>query len=327
MEGRGVPPSYEPGIATGTSRLLLLTHRLMSVGRRSTLFRRRTGGILCALVLFICASLPISPVFCSVSIMPYINNEYGFSIHAPAGWRIDDTSEYVKKIPYAVVAFYGPKIPETGGIVNIIIGVDPNPSSGQALSLNEYFFKNKLNVETMYPSVLSIAEETRIVNGLTCCDWLAEITYLGFQITGIKVEIERSAGNKYSHIKDVEAKIVKSDGSLGTENKADLVTEWPQADAYRTYGGDGDLWSETWSSSDINDPDFGVVISAKLSQDGSADGVARIDHVRITIYYSVAVGGMIVPLNTLSVLAPYLAMIGLVAVATTAAIALRKHRN
>jgi len=151
---------------------------------------------------------------------------------------------------------------------------------------------------------------------------------LGFQITGIKVEIERSLyPGALAVIKDVEVKIVKSDGSVGTENKAALATVWPDADAYRTYGGEGALWSETWSTSDINDPDFGVVISAELVFTGTGGAEARIDHVRITIYYSVAVGGVIVPLNTLSVLAPYLAMIGLVAVATTAAIVVKKRRN
>jgi hypothetical protein len=57
-------------------------------------------------------------------------------------------------------------------------------------------------------------------------------------------------------------KIVKSDGSIGSTNK---VTSGyiPSSDTYVSYGGSSDLWSETWSVSDINDADFGVAISYK----------------------------------------------------------------
>lgn len=71
--------------------------------------------------------------------------------------------------------------------------------------------------------------------------------------------------------------IVKADGSLGSTNRASLAT-WrttPEPDymgddwnvvanpGYTTYGGATDLWGETWTAANINDPDFGVAIRLK----------------------------------------------------------------
>lgn len=76
---------------------------------------------------------------------------------------------------------------------------------------------------------------------------------------------------------EYEVKIVKADASLGTTNKASLAT-WrstPEPDfmgdnwatvanpGYTTYGGEADLWGETWTADDINDADFGVAIKLK----------------------------------------------------------------
>lgn len=117
---------------------------------------------------------------------------------------------------------------------------------------------------------------------------------------------------------DYAVKIVKSDGSIGTENKANLsISAWPTTEAYINYGSASDLWSEVWTASDINDVDFGVVISAvdsgarkthylKASNFGFSIPIGAtingilvsiekkgigyqefyIDHIRITIYYT-----------------------------------------
>jgi hypothetical protein len=78
----------------------------------------------------------------------------------------------------------------------------------------------------------------------------------------------KASDNSYSTVdpggpdmfEDFAVKIVKSDGSIGSTNKggSNLI---PSSDTYITYGGSSDLWSETWSASDINDSDFGVVYS------------------------------------------------------------------
>ena len=120
---------------------------------------------------------------------------------------------------------------------------------------------------------------------------------------------------------DKEVKIVKADTSLGAENKADAVA-WQQDDddTYTTYGGADDLWSENWEASDINNANFGVVISVdtdimishylkatnfgfSIPEGATIDGIkveieklyliqaqgrafAKVDHIKMTVYYT-----------------------------------------
>lgn len=103
-------------------------------------------------------------------------------------------------------------------------------------------------------------------------------------IDGILVEIERHYETLSSGtVKDSEVKIVKSNGTIGTTNKADTINDWPASDAYASYGSSSDDWGENWSSADINDADFGVVLSANLANDYP---LAYVNHIRITVYYS-----------------------------------------
>lgn len=105
----------------------------------------------------------------------------------------------------------------------------------------------------------------------------------GSIIDGIVVEIERKkAGNVTTT--DEEVFIIKSDGTLGSENKADTATVWPGSDTIVSYGDPSDLWSEAWTPTDINDSDFGVVISADA--DIGIFGSISIDHIKITVYYT-----------------------------------------
>lgn len=83
-------------------------------------------------------------------------------------------------------------------------------------------------------------------------------------------------------LKDSSVKIVKSDGSIGTTNKASATT-WSSTEGFFTYGNSADLWGETWTASDINNSNFGVVLSTVAD---SQQGTASVDYVRITITYS-----------------------------------------
>ena len=106
----------------------------------------------------------------------------------------------------------------------------------------------------------------------------------GSIINGIMVEIKRKK-NTYSYAKDSMVNIVKSDGSFGTLNKADTITDWPLLSSYKSYGSSLDLWGETWAPSDINNPNFGVAISIYTSGINNFSG-GNIDNIRITVYYS-----------------------------------------
>jgi hypothetical protein len=95
-------------------------------------------------------------------------------------------------------------------------------------------------------------------------------------IHGIKVSIKHSAANAH----DNAVRIVKG-GVIGTTDKANPAT-W--ADEWVDYGGATDLWGETWTPSDINNSNFGMVISAQI------DGITgpAIDGIYFTVYYSFA---------------------------------------
>lgn len=98
-------------------------------------------------------------------------------------------------------------------------------------------------------------------------------------IDGILVEIERTDVN---NAKDDAVNIVKG-GSVGSEDKS-LTPAW-SAEAVISYGDATDLWSETWTASDINSSNFGVAFSVR-KQGGGANPEPQIDHIQITISFS-----------------------------------------
>jgi len=113
-----------------------------------------------------------------------------------------------------------------------------------------------------------------------------KVTNFGFSIpvgaiiSGILVEIEiKVAGGAGG--KDSRIQIVKSDGTIGTTNKATNMA-LPTTEIYISYGGSSDLWDETWTPANINDIDFGSVFSATITKWATVS----VDHVRITVYYT-----------------------------------------
>jgi len=101
----------------------------------------------------------------------------------------------------------------------------------------------------------------------------------GAEIKGIKVEIEEQESPGI--IKDYSVKLLKN-GSIVGDDKAKTTQEWPLVDNYISYGGQSDTWGVNWAPDEINDENFGVVISAKAFSDNAN---ARIDHIRIMVYY------------------------------------------
>lgn len=107
-------------------------------------------------------------------------------------------------------------------------------------------------------------------------------------INGILVEVEKSALNAVSA--DVYDSIIRLTlgGATAGSNKADTGTSWPDTDAYISYGGATDLWGTTWTPTQISSSTFGVDVVAKIPVDEIDVNTARVDHIRITIYYSFA---------------------------------------
>lgn len=109
----------------------------------------------------------------------------------------------------------------------------------------------------------------------------------GATVDGIVVATERHRTGS-DIIFDYQVKLVKADASLGLENKADTLTSWTGdfTDVTKTYGSSSDTWSESWTAADINDADFGVVLSAELIGTNDTTTTARVDHISITVYYT-----------------------------------------
>lgn len=186
-----------------------------------------------------------------------------------------------------------------------------NSSGGRIItSDNESTGPNSPNILVNYSSVIGIAnwsnpnyanssDDTRATVALrpdtTNMSHYLKATNFSFSIPagatihGIFVEIEK--GNtpiEPRYLRDEEVKIVKADGTLGSENKADTTTPWPAPDAYVSYGNSTDLWGESWTAEDINDVDFGVVLMVFDSLNPMFTNIdtAHVDHFRITVYYT-----------------------------------------
>jgi hypothetical protein len=105
---------------------------------------------------------------------------------------------------------------------------------------------------------------------------------VGATINGIYVEIQRKADNGV--VKDNSVKIVKSNGTFGTTDKADTSIFLPNTKTSKFYGSSSDLWGETWAYSDINNSNFGVGFSVVMA--ATSNWLAQVDYIGITVYYT-----------------------------------------
>lgn len=106
-------------------------------------------------------------------------------------------------------------------------------------------------------------------------------------IDGVLAEINRFSD--ILDIRDSELKLYVNGAESGT-NKADTSTSWPLSDdgSYKSYGGASDTWGLALNPADINNTGvFGV--SIKVQDELDAVAVASIDHIRMTVYYTLPV--------------------------------------
>jgi hypothetical protein len=121
-----------------------------------------------------------------------------------------------------------------------------------------------------------------------------KVTGFGFSIpalatvTGIRVEVEKSAWDIsiLATVRDNEIRLVKG-GSVVGDNKANS-SSWTVSDNYNVYGDTTDDWDESWTPAEINASDFGVVFSARIAGLISLIPTARVDHIRVTVFYIVS---------------------------------------
>ncbi|KKL75966.1 hypothetical protein LCGC14_2049620, partial [marine sediment metagenome] len=119
-------------------------------------------------------------------------------------------------------------------------------------------------------------------------DWL-RLTDFGFNvplgaiIKGIKVEIDQRATVAAS-ITDGELFLLKNGVQIGDDMANSTAWGVPDDGAYTIYGNFTYLWGASWTPSEINNADFGI--DFWINYTGSSPTDARIDHVKITVYYT-----------------------------------------
>jgi hypothetical protein len=93
-------------------------------------------------------------------------------------------------------------------------------------------------------------------------------------ITGISVTVERRRSNGLGTAEDAAVRLVRN----GVIQAVDRATSnaYTGADATDVHGGPTDLWGQTWSPADVNDPRFGVAFATRLTGSGGTVGVDTI---------------------------------------------------
>lgn len=103
-------------------------------------------------------------------------------------------------------------------------------------------------------------------------------------IRGIELQINRQVIEHNAGLQDNIVRLVR-DGTIVGDNKA-ITTTWSTAFTLVTYGGPTDLWGTTWTPADINDSDFGAVLSVNRTNNGTNDRTALVDNLQITVFYA-----------------------------------------
>ncbi len=119
---------------------------------------------------------------------------------------------------------------------------------------------------------------------------------VGATIDGIVFENKKKSDQTGS-INDDSVFLTKDGTNTAGINHAS-ATQWPASPAYESYGSSSDLWGATWTISEINSANFGIMVAAV--ENGVNVDVAYADHFRITVHYTTASSGKLFRIATLS---------------------------
>jgi len=109
---------------------------------------------------------------------------------------------------------------------------------------------------------------------------------LNATINGIVVAIERSVNSVAggSIVRDAAARLVRNGTVLATDRATS--TPWNTTDVIESHGNATDLWGASWTPANVNNIGFGAAVAATKANNLSGNRQARIDHISITVYYS-----------------------------------------
>lgn len=105
-------------------------------------------------------------------------------------------------------------------------------------------------------------------------------------ICGITIEVIRKASgiNFFTSVNDNKVKLIKNGAIIGLNKKKN--NEWSSSDQTISYGGTNDLWGISLTPADVNDADFGIAFSAKITGVFSLFPSAEINYLRMKIDYN-----------------------------------------
>lgn len=112
-------------------------------------------------------------------------------------------------------------------------------------------------------------------------------------INGITVTVgyARTSGGTHVTLTEGNVILLKNRVPVGSDKGTGADLSNPTTTI--TYGGSSDLWGATWTGSDINNAQFGILINAALtSNNGIAIPALGVDYIKITINYTPAAGGL-----------------------------------
>lgn len=114
----------------------------------------------------------------------------------------------------------------------------------------------------------------------------------GATIDGIVVEHRKqcSYNTTSRYGLDEQVKLIKA-GTIVGSNLADTTTKWSTSLGWVATGTSTSLWGTSWTDTDINDSNFGVVLNVTVKGLKPSSTIVQVDAVRITVYYTTGGGG------------------------------------
>lgn len=144
------------------------------------------------------------------------------------------------------------------------------------------------------PRRAETSDDRRAITSLTgseTSNYLACIAYgfnipEGATINGITVTVERHAeSGGGGDFRDAAMRLLKSFSLSGADRATNTI--YPSSDAEEAHGGPTDLWNTSWTPAQINDNRFGAAFAAQRTANGNNTRDLRIDHIEITVDYTV----------------------------------------
>jgi hypothetical protein len=109
----------------------------------------------------------------------------------------------------------------------------------------------------------------------------------GANLVGIKVELKKEmvAQNGLGEVEDWHLYLMKGEGYITGNDKADVFTHWATYLTWVSYGSSSDVWGTFLSVNDINSANFGIEFACQgYYSTGYTQG--QVDVVRISVYYT-----------------------------------------